>query len=50
MRFRVFNRSRPRPMVAGVVEAVVAVGMSMAVSVFFVAMVVYPNAMHVPAV
>ena len=39
---------RTRPSVAGVVETVVAIGTTMAVTVFFVAMVVSPVAMQVP--
>jgi len=48
MRFRVFDTLRARPAVAAVVETVVAMGMTVAVSVFFVAMVVFPKAVYAP--
>ena len=39
---------RTRPTVAGAVETVVALGTAVAVTVFFVAMVVLPEAIYVP--
>jgi hypothetical protein len=47
-----FRKGTPfgmRPTVAHAVETVVAMGMTVAVTVFFVGMVVFPNAMHAAA-
>ena len=43
MRFRVVNRFRARPTVATVVETAVAMATTMVVTVFFVAIVVFPQ-------
>ena len=49
MWFRKGAPYRTRPTVAQAVETVVAMGLTVAVTVFFVAMVVFPNAMHAAA-
>src|SRR5262245_13460381 len=49
MRFERSNPFRMRPTVAGAVETMVTMGMTVAVSVFFVAMVVFPHVFQVQA-
>jgi hypothetical protein len=48
MWFRFAYPFRARPTFAGAVETVVAMGTAMAVTVFFVAMVVFPDAIYAP--
>ena len=47
MRYRFVDPCRTRSVAAAVVETAVAAGTAMLVSVFFVSMVVFPEAKHV---
>jgi hypothetical protein len=50
MRFNTGNPFRTRPTVAGAVETMVTMGVTVVVSVFFVAIVVFPHIVQVPTV